>query len=1126
MKKELVKKSIAIAAFSSLLVGSAGPALVHAAGTDARKSDWTAETAPKERVVQAAPQTGKPKDGAKPVLPGKAGLAESGGRIIVKYKPGFRAASASILPSAKTKSSVSLPGLGASLVQLANPADAEQVLAALNKDPNVLYAEPDLRIGTSRLRTDDAAAKEAAASKVAKEGNAAKSAKSVKEAEVESPDDTYFPQQWALRNTGQTPPFNYNDPALEGHPGLVGLDVKAPEAWTVTKGSPRVTVAVIDTGVQADHPDLAGSIWTNPKERAGNGKDDDGNGFVDDVHGWNFVDGSNVTYSEIDGDIHGTAVAGLISAAANNGIGVAGVAPDVTIMPVKYVSKVGGYVSDLIKAIAYAEANGAQIAYLNAESYVYSQALKDAIDGSSMLFVAGSGDYGISTDGIPSYPASFDSPNILSVTGIDNEGRLTADANIGYKSVDVAAPGEAVATTMPVSNPGLAAEIADPANGSKVIFNGIAFENILDDEDADYDYRQDAFDAAMDYLGASKYDSGKKILLVQDDLSNYTEIPSSSKLAKYKDLLEDYAGQVDIVQSAPDGGDGPSAEQMKGYDAVIWFTGMADRYYVSNLTENDRSSLTAFIQGGGHLMLTGSNVLNGPTEESGEEESSIIDTPFVKDVLHLAFVNQYFYSKAVGLPDTIYAYKEYPLDEDKDSYNWIISRDPAIAKINLMNVVKDFQGSSYTYTRGTDMAAAQAAGAAALVLSQDESLSALAAKQRVVNSGTRLSSLTGKTASGRLIDAYQALSDDDVPGTPFPGGSVSNRLDDQADRNDVYAVELHAGEDVNLALTGDAGTDFDLYLYAPEAATVDSNANLLAYSENKKTSKESITYKATRTGTYYVDVYALNGKGAYTLTLATDNGIGGYEDTSKSLAFTGDWTQLTGGAYTGGSMKQIDAAGSVEFAFDGSYFAWIGSKNPKQGIADVYVDGKLAASPSLYAAKPLDKQTVFEKQLPNGRHAIKIAWTGKHDPKAKKSDPTFINVDAFDVKRLLQEIDYDIAYTGKWTMTYGAKYFGGEAAYSSQAGNSATVAFEGTKATVYANVGQDRGKANVYIDGKLVTPDAIDLYEAADRYRAVIFETETLSPGKHTLKLVNLGEKNPQSDGTIVSLDAVAIAAE
>ncbi|MCM3630535.1 S8 family serine peptidase [Paenibacillus glycanilyticus] len=1126
MKRELVKKSITVAALCSLLFGSVDPAFLNAAGTDDRKSAWTAETAPQDNVVQVAPLTDEPKDGAKPTLPGKASLAEAGGRIIVKYKPGHQSASTSILATAKTKSNASLPTLGASLVQLANPADAAKVLEALNKDPNVLYAEPDFRISGSRLHMDGAPAKDEKEKDV-KNKIVKAAAEAAKAAEADSPNDTYFPLQWALRNTGQTPPFNYNHPLLDGYPGEPGLDIKAPEAWTVTQGSPNVTVAVIDTGVQADHPDLEGKIWTNPKERAGNGVDDDGNGFVDDVHGWNFAGGSNETYSELDWEDHGTAVAGVIAAGTNNDIGLAGIAPDVKIMPVKYIGEGGyGYISDLIEAIAYAERNGAQIAYMNAETYTFSQAMKDAVDSSSMLFVAGSGNYVVNTDGSPSYPASFDSPNMLSVTGIDNEGNLTADANFGYKSVDVAAPGEAVATIVQVSKPGHAAEIADPANGSKVIFNGIAFENILDDEDADYNYRQDAFDVAMDYLEASKYDASKKILLVQDDLSNFTSIPSSNKLEKYKALLEDYAGEVTIVQSAPDGGDGPTSQEMSEYDAVIWFTGSADRLNISNLTENDQKNLTAFIQGGGHLMLTGSNVLNGPTEEGGDEPSSIIDTPFVKDVLHLAFVDQYFYDKTVGLPDTIYAYKEYPLDEDKDSYNWIKSRDPKIAKIDLVSVIKDFQGSSYAYWRGTDIAAAHAAGVAALVFSQDESLSALAAKQRIVNSGTRLSSLAGKTQSGRLINAYQALADDDVPGTPFSGGSISNRLDDANDRNDVFAVELHAGEDVNFELTGDEGTDFDLYLYSPEAETVNSNTNLLAYSENEKTSKESIAYQVTQTGTYYVNVYAHKGKGAYTLTMATNNGIGDYEDTSKSLAFTGDWSQVTGGAYTGGSMKQIDAKGSVEFAFDGSYFAWIGSKNPKQGIADLYVDGKLVASPSLYAAKPLDKQIVLEKRLPYGRHAIKIVWTGKHDPMAKKSDPTFINVDAFDVKHLLQETDYDVLFSGQWTLTYSVNHYGGEAAYSSQAGGSATVSFEGTKATVYGNTGKDRGKINVYIDDKLATPEPVDLYAAEDHFRAVIFETSKLSPGSHTLKIVNLGEKNPLSGGTVVPFDAVAIASE
>ncbi|NBD27754.1 S8 family serine peptidase [Paenibacillus glycinis] len=1103
MKREQAIKSIAITAFASLMIGSVSPASTHAAEANPKKSTWTAKTAPKENIVQIAPKAGASNDG-KALPPTSDESLEGVDRIIVKYKPGHAAGAASILPAGKAKSSAKLAGIDASVIELTSADDVKTLLDKLNKDPNVLYAEPDRKLYKSNASADSL-----------------NQIKKIAE-DATLPDDTYFDKQWGLHNTGQTPPFNLNNPFQEGYPGVPGLDIKAPEAWTVTKGNPDVVVAVMDSGIQIDHPDLTDSIWTNPKERAGNGTDDDNNHYADDVHGWNFVEDNNQIYSELDLNSEGTAVAGIIAGSVNNGTGLAGIAPNVKIMPLKYIGAEYGYLSDLIEAIEYAENNGAQIADISAQTFEYSQALKDAIDASSMLFVTGAGDYRVNIDGTPSYPAAFDSPNILSVTGIDNEGQIVNDANIGFGSVDVAAPGEAIAAAVPVSNTGLAAEIHDPANGSKAIFNGIAFENILDEEDADYDYRQDAFDTAMDYLEVSKSDPDHKILLVQDDLSNYTALPSTSKLAKYTDLLQDYAG-VDIVQASPDGGDGPTLAKMQAYDAVIWFTGMADRYYVSNLTANDQKNLTDFLHGGGHLMLTGTNVLNGPTEYMGEEDSSIIDTPFVKDVLHLAFMDQYFYSNAIGVPGTIYDYKDYPLDEDKDSYNWIISRDPSIAKIDLLNVTKDFKGSSYGYMRGTSIAAAHAAGAAALVLSQETSLSALAVKQRVINSGTKISSLSGKVASGRMINAYQALTDDEIPGSPFTGDSISNGLDDSSDLNDVYAVELHAGENIGVSMTGDKNTDFDLYLYAPDATTVNLNEHILAYSENDKTSAESIDYKVTTSGTYYLNVFAHKGKGAYSLTLQRDNQIGDYEDSSSSLAFSGPWKQVSGSVYTGGSKKEIDAAGNVEFAFVGSYFSWIGSKNADQGIADVYVDGVKVASPSLYSAKSLNKQIVFEKMLPFGQHAIKIAWTGKHDPSAKKSAGTFINVDAFNVANLIQDNDPGLTLSGQWTTSYSVKHLGGRAIYSDKAGSYAKLKFVGTQAKLYALVGKDRGKANIYIDDKLVTPDAIDLYGKADQYRAVVFESNVLAAGAHTIKIVNLGEKNPSSAGTIVSLDALSV---
>ncbi|TET60987.1 hypothetical protein E3J48_06095, partial [Candidatus Aerophobetes bacterium] len=133
-----------------------------------------------------------------------------------------------------------------------------------------------------------------------------------------SPNDPYFKDQWALKNTGQ-------------NGGVSDADIHAPEAWYRSTGSREVVIAVIDTGIQIDHPDLASNIWTNPGEIAGNGIDDDNNGYIDDTHGWDFRNNDSSVYDGI--DWHGTHVAGIVGAVGNNGQGIAGVNWQVKIMP-------------------------------------------------------------------------------------------------------------------------------------------------------------------------------------------------------------------------------------------------------------------------------------------------------------------------------------------------------------------------------------------------------------------------------------------------------------------------------------------------------------------------------------------------------------------------------------------------------------------------------------------------------------------------------------------------------------------------------------------------------------------------------------------------------------------------
>ncbi|MEH7107798.1 S8 family serine peptidase [Bacillus sp. JJ1764] len=251
--------------------------------------------------------------------------------------------------------------------------------------------------------------------------------------------DPYYGLQWGLKNTGQP---------IMGVAGKAGIDIKAETAWLKTKGNTSTVIAVIDTGTDIAHPDLKDNIWKNPGEIPNDKIDNDKNGYIDDVNGWNFYDNNNNVFYSPDEDDHGTHVSGTIAAKANN-IGVIGVAPNVKIMPLKYLGPGGGYTSDAILAINYAKAKGVKITNNSWGGDAYSQALYDTIKSSNSLFIAAAGNDGVNNDAKPHYPSSFNLSNILSVAAITNTGSLASFSNYGATSVDVAAPGQAIASTFP-----------------------------------------------------------------------------------------------------------------------------------------------------------------------------------------------------------------------------------------------------------------------------------------------------------------------------------------------------------------------------------------------------------------------------------------------------------------------------------------------------------------------------------------------------------------------------------------------------------------------------------------------------------------------------------------------------
>ena len=303
----------------------------------------------------------------------------------------------------------SLGGRGSLLIETAPNVSYAEVKTSLSGLPGFRYVEPDFIISL----------------------------------DATTPNDPSFPSLYGLNNTGQTG-------------GTLDADIDAPEAWDLTIGSRSIVVGVIDTGVDYTHPDLAANIWTNPGEIAGDGIDNDGNGYVDDVHGYDFVNNDG---DPMDDNGHGTHVSGTIGAVGNNAVGVAGVNWQVQIMGLKFLDSNGsGPTSAAVSALNYATMMrnnyGVNIRLTNNSwgGGAFSQALSDAITASGnagMLFVAAAGNSASNNDATPSYPASYNLPNIIAVAATDQNDALASFSNYGATSVDLAAPGVSILSTYP-----------------------------------------------------------------------------------------------------------------------------------------------------------------------------------------------------------------------------------------------------------------------------------------------------------------------------------------------------------------------------------------------------------------------------------------------------------------------------------------------------------------------------------------------------------------------------------------------------------------------------------------------------------------------------------------------------
>ncbi len=257
------------------------------------------------------------------------------------------------------------------------------------------------------------------------------------------PNDPRFAEMWGLNNIGQTG-------------GTADADVDGPEAWDKKTGSHAVTVAIIDTGVAYNHADLAANMWINSGEIPDNGIDDDRNGYVDDVRGWNFASNNN---DPMDDQGHGTHTAGTVGAVGNNATGVTGVAWQVKIMPLKFLTANGsGSALGAARAILYASAMGAKISNNSWGGGGYSQTIENAIATANqrgMLFVVAAGNSNANNDAVASYPCNSRQPNVICVAATDHNDNRASFSNYGAVNVDLGAPGMSILSTVPTGTCGL-----------------------------------------------------------------------------------------------------------------------------------------------------------------------------------------------------------------------------------------------------------------------------------------------------------------------------------------------------------------------------------------------------------------------------------------------------------------------------------------------------------------------------------------------------------------------------------------------------------------------------------------------------------------------------------------------
>ncbi len=546
------------------------------------------------------------------------------------------------------------------------------------------------------------------------------------------PNDPRWSEQWGLENLSS------------------GVDIDILNAWEFTQGSSGVIVAVIDSWVDINHPDLRDRIWQNPGEIPGDGVDNDGNGLVDDVFGWDFVANNGLYKGTIEA-VHGTQVAGIIAATANNSVGIAGVAPQVTIMPLVVIQD--GRANDvyIAGAINYAREQGVRIINASLGGYGRTQVLTEAVDAfvaAGGIIVAGAGNCGSNTDVRPIFPASL--PNVVSVTSVTEQGQHLF--NYGANTVALAAPGSEILSTFPRPEElPWAAGVTVAGDAYRAVLWGFCATDFTD-----AGARLDAIARAVDFL---ELPPDATVLLMDDD-GNLEYRPDAAVV--YRDSLRALGLEVDVWEVGY-GDPGPGLDYLLGYDLVVWVSGIdmgwrPDYTRSGVLTAADVANLEAFLAAGKKLFLSGNWITYAN-----------YNAALLRDYLHTEVVvldststrNWTWAAKHGGLRGTggVFVGADYTGKwQGSEFARYEFYRATSSQATEVLTYTDGDYVRAYHTHGGTSLAAPHVTGVVALLWSAAPEASAEQVLDAIMSTVTPLPSLQGKTITGGLVHAPRALA--------------------------------------------------------------------------------------------------------------------------------------------------------------------------------------------------------------------------------------------------------------------------------------------------------------------------------------------------------------------------------